>query len=110
METPTATIAFPPALAESVLACALREAGIVAQIEAAVQTRLSETGLLDKVQAAKFLSIEMRTLEVWMRPGGDRGGRGVPHLKIGEAVRFKVASLEAWAGQYEINRLLPRVA
>jgi hypothetical protein len=105
-----ATIAFPPALAEAVLSCALREAGIVGAIERAVQIQLAARGLLNKAGAAKFLEIEERTLEIWMRAAGDRGGRGVPHYKIGEAVRFKLAALEAWCAQYEINKVLPKVA
>ncbi len=109
-QTSVATIVFPPAVAEAVLASALREAGIVAQIAAAMETALALRGLVNKAGAAKFLEIEERTLEIWMRPAGDRGGRGVPHYKIGEMVRFKIAALEAWVECYEVNKVLGRVA
>ncbi len=109
MELKLATGELSDALAHGV-AEALRGAGIVAAVNAAIEAELAARGLLTKEQAAKFLTIELRTLENWMRPAGDRGGRGVPHLKIGETVRFKLQSLEAWACQFEVNRVLPAAA
>ncbi len=93
-------------VAESALQSALEKAGVVKAIQDAALANLAARGLLDKELAAKFLGIEPRTLEIWMRPLGDRCGRGVPHMKIGETVRFKIESLEAWAAQHEVNRVL----
>lgn len=97
-------------LAARVLGHALQEAGIVEAIRVATETHLAHSGLLTKEQAAKWLRIEESALQIWIRPVGDRGGRGVPHLKIGETVRFRLASLEAWAAQFEVNKILPAAA
>jgi hypothetical protein len=103
----------PEELADAVAGAverALREAGVAAAVRAAIDAELALRGLLTKEQGAKYLGIESRTLEIWMRPAGQNGGRGVPHLKIGETVRFKLASLEAWALQFEVNKVLPAAA
>lgn len=97
-------------LAERVLSEALKQSGIVPAIELAVQAQLSMSGLLDKPAAAKWLRIEESALQIWMRPVGDRGGRGLPHVKIGETVRFRLSALEAWVAQFEVNRVLPAAA
>ena len=107
---PVMTLHFPPELAERALTESLRAAGVAQAIAEAAEVRLALRGLLDKAAAAKFLKIEERTLEIWMRTAGDRGGRGVPHFKIGEAVRFTLPALEAWLAQYEVNKVLPKVA
>jgi hypothetical protein len=90
---------------------ALQGAGIVDAVHAAIEAQLALRGLLDKAEAMKFLRIKSeRTLELWMKPAGDNGGRGLPYLKIGDSVRFKLASLEAWSVQYEVNKVLPKAA
>lgn len=94
------------AAAEAALARALEKGGIVEAIKDASMAALASKGLLDKEAAARYFGIEPRTLEIWIRPLGERGGKGVPHLKIGETVRFKLASLEAWAAQHELNRVV----
>lgn len=97
-------------VAESVLARAIEKGGVVDAIREAAEAALAARGLLDKEQARRYLQIEERTLEIWMRPAGVKGGRGVPHMKIGEAVRFRLESLEAWALQHEINKVVPIAA
>lgn len=108
----SATLGFPVELAERVLATALRESGILERIDAAKDAALAVRGLMKKPEAAKFLTLEERTLEIWMRPVGDRGGRGVPHIKIGDRVFFQLAALEAWLAQdqFQVNRVLSKVA
>jgi len=59
-------------------------------------------GYMDKEQAAAYLGIKERALENWMRPVAE-GGRGVPHSKIGETVRFKRARIDAWMLSLEVN-------
>jgi hypothetical protein len=97
-------------LAREVLAEALESAGVVAAIELAAESHLACRGLLTKDQMLRYLSIEsMRTLDMWMKPESD-GGRGLPHLKIGETVRFRLSSVESWAEKYEVNRNLSSAA
>jgi excisionase family DNA binding protein len=97
-------------LGAEILRAALEKAGVMEAILLAVQAQIALRGLIDKPEAARYLGISVPTLEVWLRKEGDRGGRGVPHLKIGETVRFKISSLDAWATQHEVNQVLPRAA
>ena len=96
-------------VAEKALNVAIERSGLVAAIREAAAARLALTGAIDKEQAAEYFGITVRTIEGWMKPVAD-GGLGLPHLKFGTAVRFKIASLESWSAQYEINRVLQRVA
>lgn len=97
-------------LAETVLARALKEGGVVKAIQEAIEAQLALRGAIDKATAAKFLTVEERTLEIWCRKEGDRGGRGCPHTKIGETVRFRIESLDAWLKSHEVNPVLRAVA
>ena len=97
-------------LAHQVLSEALERSGVVRAIELSVEAHLSTRGLLTKDQMLRYLGIEsMRTLDTWMKPESE-GGRGLPHLKIGETVRFRLTSIEEWEKKYEINRVLSAAA
>lgn len=100
------TFVLPPedfrALAEPLLA---RVAGLLAAQLAASATALAEeyaSGYMDKDEAAKYLGIEVRALENWMKPLRE-GGRGLPHLKVGATVRFRRCRIDAWALTQEVN-------
>lgn len=72
-----------------------------------------EQGLMDKAAAAKYLGIEVRALEDWMKaPHESPRGRGLPHFKLGETVRFSRVRIDAWALCHERNTpaLLPALA
>lgn len=99
-------IELPPedfrALAEPLLA---RVAGVLAAQLAASATALAEeyaAGYMDKDEAAKYLGIEVRALENWMKPIRE-GGRALPHLKVGATVRFRRCRIDAWALDLEVN-------
>ena len=47
---------------------------------------------LTEHEAADILGVSHRTLQQWRRTGG-----GPPYLKLGSAVRYDAAALEAWA-------------
>lgn len=49
-------------------------------------------GLLDNSAAAKFIDVTPGTLNVWR----STGRYGIPFLKIGSKVRYRVSDLEAW--------------
>lgn len=81
---------------------------LVAAAKAFAQER--ESGYMDKEAAAAYLGLKsQRALENWMRPLGE-GGRGLPHFKFGETVRFSRARIDAWAISQEANRIYPEVA
>lgn len=63
--------------------------------EIAVQSRLVAglvSCLLDEKQAAQHISVSPGTLSVWR----STGRYGLPFLKIGSKVRYRLADLEAW--------------
>jgi hypothetical protein len=96
-------------LVTRVLRESIDRAGIAQAIADATALELALHGNLDKEGAAKFLKIGVSTLEEWMLPVQE-GGKGCPYYKIGAAVRFRIAPLEAWLNNFEVNRVLPRVA
>jgi hypothetical protein len=96
-------------IATEVLTAALDRGGVAEAIKQAAQATLALRGLLLKEQAATFLRIEVRTLELWMRPEAE-GGKGVPHLKIDRTVRFRIEALEEWARKFEVNPVARRLA
>jgi hypothetical protein len=96
-------------LAAEILGKAIEKGGVVEAIKTAAAADIASQGLIDKAAAAQFLGVEPRTLEVWMRPVA-QGGKAVPHMKIGETVRFRIDQLREWADQYTVNRVLPKVA
>lgn len=54
--------------------------------------------LLTTEEAADYLRMNAHTLRVWrsrLRPGGP------PFVKIGRRVRYRAASLAAWAAEHE---------
>jgi hypothetical protein len=92
-------------LATRILHESLARAGIAQAIADATVLELALHGNLDKEGAARFLKIGVSTLEEWMLPVQE-GGKGCPYLKIGAAVRFRIASLEAWQNTFEVNKPL----
>ena len=48
--------------------------------------------LLNENEAAAFLDTTIGTLQVWR----STGRYGIPFVKIGRSVRYKLADLEAW--------------
>ena len=48
--------------------------------------------LLTEVEAAKLLNVHFHSLAVWR----SNGKHGIPFVKIGRAVRYRVADLLAW--------------
>jgi hypothetical protein len=75
-------------------------AHLVRLAEAAADDK--EGGLMDKAETARYLKIEERALENWMRPI-EKGGRGIPYSKIGETVRFRRSRINAWLLTLERN-------
>jgi hypothetical protein len=59
-------------------------------------------GCMNKEEAGAYLGQKVRTIENWMRPVGE-GGRGLPHIKIGETVLFKRSRIDAWLMTLERN-------
>ena len=53
---------------------------------------ISRKQLLDERAAAAHLSVSPGTLSVWR----STGRYGIPFLKIGRSVRYRLADLEAW--------------
>ncbi|WP_295389102.1 helix-turn-helix domain-containing protein [uncultured Thiodictyon sp.] len=51
--------------------------------------------LRDEVQEAERLSISRRTLQTWRLRGG-----GPPFVKIGSAVRYDPAQVDAWLDEH----------
>lgn len=49
-------------------------------------------GLLDEKQAAQYMSVSPGTLSVWR----STGRYGLPFLKVGSRVRYRVSDLDAW--------------
>lgn len=49
--------------------------------------------MLTTRQAAEYLGLAKSTLEIWRC----RGENGLPYLKMGRAVRYRLSDLEAWA-------------
>lgn len=62
-----------------------------------------QSGLMDKPEAAHYLGIELRAMEDWMKPVTHPRGRGLPHYKFGETVRFSRRRIDAWALKHERN-------
>jgi len=100
-------IEIPPeefrAVAEPLLARVAGElaAQLVKTAEALAQDRTA--GCLDKAGVAAYLGQKVRTVENWMRPKSAPGGRGLPHVKIGETVLFMRPRIEAWLLTMERN-------
>ena len=70
---------------------------------AAAMAEDASQGYMDKAAAMKYVKLESeRALETWMKPVKD-GGRGMPHMKIGETVRFSRARIDAWMLTLERN-------
>jgi excisionase family DNA binding protein len=53
---------------------------------------ISNSGLLDTTQAAAYLEVSPKTLEVWRC----NKRYGIRFLKIGNKVRYRLADLDAW--------------
>lgn len=51
--------------------------------------------LLSVEQAAAFLKLAIRTLDVWR----STGRHGLPYIKVGGAVRYRRTDLEAWLAE-----------
>lgn len=96
-------------IATKAMADALERGGVVEAIKEASLAALALRGYIDKEAAAKFLGVETRTLEAWMRPEAE-GGKGLPHLKFDRAVRFRIEALEEWARKFEVNPLVKKFA
>lgn len=60
--------------------------------EIVVQPGRLATSLLDEKQAAQYISVSPGTLSVWR----STGRYGLPFLKIGSKVRYRLADIEAW--------------
>lgn len=60
-------------------------------------------GLMDKEEAARYLKIEVRALEDWMKPAHEERGRGLPYFKLRSTVRFSRARIDVWALTHEEN-------
>lgn len=95
-------------IATQVLTAALERGGITEAIKQAALAALAMRGLLNKEQAAAFLQIKVRTLETWMASEAE-GGKGIPHLKMGEIVRFRIEALEEWTRKFEVNPVARRL-
>lgn len=80
----------------------LLAAQLVRAAEQIAEDRAS--GCMDKEEAAAYLKIKVRALENWMRPVSE-GGRGVPHSKLGETVRFQRSRIDRWLVANEVNPL-----
>lgn len=50
------------------------------------------SGLLTRQQAAAYLGVRPQTLAVW----ASTGRYGLPVVKVGRCVRYRVADLERW--------------
>ena len=62
-------------------------------LEAITMTTVKNTDeLLTRRQAARYLQIEPQTLAVW----ATAGRYGLPMIKVGRAVRYRRADLDAW--------------
>lgn len=89
-----------------------RAAGLIAaQLARAAEAMAAdrEAGLMEKAAAMDYLAIKSeRTLEAWMKP--EPGGRGLPHVKIGETVRFRRSSIDRWLTGQEVNRRMEDAA
>lgn len=88
---------FASKLSELIASAGCRWLGIVLP---AMPTERRETPVvvLDTRAAAEFLGVSPRTLEGLRVRGG-----GVPFVKIGGAVRYRLATLEAYLQQQERN-------
>ncbi len=60
-------------------------------------TQSNMTGYLRRADAAKHLSISLRTLANLQQR------RAIPFSKIGKAVLFKIADLDRFADQFRVN-------
>lgn len=57
----------------------------------------------NKAEAAAFLGIKPRQLEVWMRKPGAPGGLGCPYYKPAHIVKFTYATLAEWLEKFRVN-------
>jgi excisionase family DNA binding protein len=58
-----------------------------------MQSRLTVAAkLITPAEAAEFLNVKVQTLSVW------RSSKryGLPYLKVGNAIRYRLADLEKW--------------
>lgn len=70
----------------------------LAEVIAGLRESVVEKAMrLTREEVQKLYGIGDSTLDTWMRKPGDRGGLGMPHLKIGgQTVRFTLPALQAW--------------
>lgn len=54
--------------------------------------------MLTEVQAAKIISLSVRTLQAWRLRGV-----GPAYVKVGKAVRYSRADLIAWIGAHTVS-------
>ncbi|MES2572147.1 MAG: hypothetical protein V4710_19080 [Verrucomicrobiota bacterium] len=100
---------FKELVAEAV-AKVLRESGLIAAIKYAAELQLAQEGLMTKEQVGDWLGVDERCIELWMRPASEPRGRGLPHIKIGTTVRFRLEALKRWALQHEVNQVISKAA
>ena len=60
-----------------------------------INTNRQTQPLLTTVEAAEFLSVTPQTLRTWRRPARDNRVR-LPFVRLGRAVRYRMADLEAF--------------
>lgn len=53
---------------------------------------LPASGLLNREQAAAYLSVASQTLAVW----ASSGRHDLPYIRVGRAVRYRIRDLDAW--------------
>jgi hypothetical protein len=78
---------------------------LAAQLATVAETLAAERaqGYMDKAEAMLYVGLKSeRALEGWMKPLAE-GGRGMPHMKIGETVKFKRSRIDAWMLTMEKN-------
>jgi hypothetical protein len=86
---------------------------VLMRVAVTIATQLAKTaeamataaanGYMDKAAAMEYVGLKSeRALENWMRPVRE-GGRGMPHMKIGETVKFKRDRIDAWMLTLEKN-------
>lgn len=57
----------------------------------------SDDDLLTSKEVAPLVGVtHHKTVEVWARPRGKKGGRGLPCVRLGRNLRFRRGDVRAW--------------
>ena len=60
---------------------------------------MQERKLLSRSEVAAYLGLKPQTLAVW----ATTGRYGLPMVKVGRSVRYRVADLEAWLAERTVG-------